>query len=83
MVGFHTEVEEHTSDGRIDMVVNTHEFVYVFEFKADKTAEEAMSQMMKKKYWRKFEAMGKRIVLVGANFSTAQKAIDDFCIETL
>ena len=40
MIGFYTEVERHTSDGRIDMIVKTSDYIYILEFKLDKTAIE-------------------------------------------
>lgn len=81
MVGFFTAVEDHTSDGRIDLVLTTSNYVYVFEFKVDKTAELALQQIHEKEYWKKYEASGKQIFLIGANFNTAKKALDDFIIE--
>lgn len=83
MVGFYTRVEDHTSDGRIDMTIETPDYVYLFEFKVDKTATDAMAQIREKKYWQKFEASGKQIYLIGANISSATKTLDDIAIETM
>ena len=51
MVGFYTRTEENTSNGRIDMTVETDAYAYVFEFKVNKTAAEAMRQIREKEYW--------------------------------
>ena len=83
MIGFYTNVEDHTSDGRIDLVLTTNNYVYIFEFKSDKSAGEAMKQIHDKEYWRKYEASGKTIYLIAANFNTTKKAIDDLLIETI
>ncbi|MCM1077024.1 MAG: ATP-binding protein [Bacteroides sp.] len=83
MVGFYTRMEDHTSDGRIDMVITTSDYVYVFEFKVNKSAAEALAQIQDKEYWKKFESSGKRIFLIGANYNTATKALDDIDIATL
>ena len=40
--------EYHTSHGRIDMVVQTADFVYVMEFKLDGSAEQALQQIDEK-----------------------------------
>lgn len=77
LVGFYTHVEDHTSDGRIDLTLETKDYVYVFEFKVDKSAEEAMRQIKEKEYWKKFMASGKKVILVAANFNTRVKAIDN------
>ena len=83
MLGFYTRAEEHTSDGRIDMTVETMDYVYIFEFKVDKTADEALRQIHEKKYWKKFEASNRRIFLIGANFKSSEKSLNDFKIEQL
>lgn len=45
LLGFYTQVEYHTSNGRIDMVVKTEQYIYVMEFKLNGTAEEALKQI--------------------------------------
>lgn len=81
MLGFYTEAESHTSDGRIDLTVETREYIYVFEFKINKSAREAMDQIRRKEYWRKFESSGKRIFLIGINFDSGNRRISDYLIE--
>ena len=50
LVGFYTKVEYHTSEGRIDLVLQTDKFIYVMEFKLNGTAEEALKQINEKHY---------------------------------
>ena len=45
LVGFYTQAEYHTSEGRVDLVIRTDQFIYVMEFKLDGTAEEALQQI--------------------------------------
>ena len=45
LVGFYVKAEYHTSEGRIDLVLQTDKFVYVIEFKLDGTAEDALRQI--------------------------------------
>ena len=45
LVGFYTKVEYHTSEGRIDLVLQTDKFIYIMEFKLNGTAEEALQQI--------------------------------------
>ena len=44
LIGFYVKAEYHTSEGRIDLVLQTDKFVYIMEFKLDGTAEEALLQ---------------------------------------
>lgn len=45
LVGFYVKVEYHTSEGRVDLVLQTDRFIYVMEFKLNGTAEEALRQI--------------------------------------
>ena len=54
------KAEYHTSEGRIDLVLQTDKFVYVIEFKLDGTAEDALRQINEKHYALPFEAGGNR-----------------------
>ena len=62
------QAEVCTNDGRIDMMVAAGEWIYVIEFKLNKTADEAMQQIENKDYALKFHKKGHRIMLIGANF---------------
>ena len=58
LVGFYTQAEYHTSEGRIDLVVKTTDYIYVMEFKLEGTAEEAIAQIEEKHYTAELQAMG-------------------------
>ena len=45
LVGFYVKVEYHTSEGRVDLVLQTDRFIYVMEFKLNGTAEETLRQI--------------------------------------
>lgn len=80
MVGFYTEVERHTTDGRMDLFIKTQDYIYIFEFKIDKSADEALQQIEDKQYTKAFEYDGKKILKIGVNFSTKNKRIDEWKI---
>lgn len=80
LMGFITEVEYKTSSGRIDMVVRTDRYIYVFEFKLNGTAKEALEQIDTKNYLLPFRADGRQLVKIGANFSTELRGIDSWII---
>ena len=58
LVGFYTQVEYHTSKGRIDLVLQTDKLIYVMEYKLDGTAEEALQQIHDKHYALPFASDG-------------------------
>ncbi len=55
MLGFYTNVERHTTDERMDMLVQTKDYIYIFEFKIDKSADAALRQIEEKQYAKPFE----------------------------
>jgi len=82
-LGFSAYAESPTSDGSIDAVVEIDNWVYIFEFKLDVSAEEAMKQIKEKDYYRKYIMTGKRIVLIGANFVYKTRQLDKWIIEEI
>lgn len=82
LMGYFVSIEDRTSDGRIDLTVETPRFVYIFEFKINSTAEKAMEQILQKKYWIKYKSSGKEIILIGANFNTKTRRLDSYLINT-
>ena len=80
LMGFHAEVEYHTSRGRVDLVLKTSDYIYVMEFKLDGTAEEAMAQIDAKGYASAFAADGRKVVKVGVNFSSETRTIDRWIV---
>ena len=57
-----------TNKGRIDLVLEIKEYIYIFEFKLNKSAQIALQQIKDKKYYQRFLNKDKKIVLVGLNF---------------
>ena len=80
LLGFYTQAEYHTSEGRIDMVVKTQDYIYVMEFKLDGTAEEAMQQIESKDYPLPFECDGRKLVKVGVNFSNEKRNVEKWVV---
>ncbi|MCF0213921.1 MAG: AAA family ATPase [Muribaculaceae bacterium] len=74
-------VERRTSDGRIDMVVETANYVYVMEYKFDGTAREAMDQINSKQYSLPWTADHRPVIKIGANFSTTERRLTEYLIE--
>ena len=70
--------EKEQSQGRVDCIVETDKYVYVFEFKLDGTAEAALKQIEDKGYARPYEADVRKLYRIGANFSSETGTIDDW-----
>ena len=83
LLNLRIEAEARTNIGRIDAVVQTDKYVYIFEFKLDGSAEEALRQIRDKSYYEKFLASGKEIILVGANFSTEKRGVENWLSESV
>lgn len=83
LCGLYTKAEYHTSQGRIDMTIETADYVYIFEFKFERTADEALQQIKDNHYAEPFRASGKKIILVGANFSNTLRNIERYVVEEL
>ncbi len=81
LMGFYTKMEDRTSSGSIDLTVETPDYVYLFEFKIDKSARVAMDQIHERRYWEKFLTSDKKIYLIGANFDTKTRLLNGSLIE--
>ena len=63
------------------MMVAAGEWIYVIEFKLNKTAGEAMKQIENREYALKYRKEGKRIMLLGVNFDFDSGNITDWIKE--
>ena len=80
LLGFYVEVERHATDGRMDILIQTPQYIYILELKLDKTADEALRQIEAKGYARPFAGDSRQLFKIGINFSTATRRIDDWKI---
>jgi hypothetical protein len=78
MLGLDCRTEEKIATGRVDMVVETRDFVYCFEFKLDGTAEAALAQIDTKEYAIPWTGRGKKVFKVGVNFDFEKKNIGEW-----
>lgn len=74
-------IEKETSEGRSDCVVETHKFVYIFEFKRDGKADDAIKQIDKMGYAREYKADTRMIIKIGCNFSSKTGTVDGWKVE--
>ena len=78
LAGQLVHTEKHTSQGRIDSVVETPEHVYIFEFKVDKPVEEALEQIERNGYARPYAGDSRTLHKIGAVFSTKTRTLSDW-----
>ncbi len=81
LMGFFVKAEYHTSDGRIDLVLQTNKYTYVMEFKLNGSAEEALQQINDKNYCLPFEVDNRKVIKIGVNFSSKTRNIDRWVVE--
>lgn len=82
-IGVNVNGEVKTHDGRIDMVVDLPNDIYIVEFKLDRPASEAMEQIKGREYAGKYALSGKRVTLVGISFSAEKRTIVEELVEDL
>ena len=54
---------------------------YIFEFKYDKTAQDALRQIEEKGYAKPFAQDNRKLFKIGVDFSRKKRCIDDWAIE--
>lgn len=81
MLGINVQTEIHSSHGRCDMVVKCGNFIYIFEFKLDGSASEALAQIRDKGYIDPYLADSRTKILIGAVFSSETRNLSDWIIE--
>lgn len=75
------KAEERTSDGRTDIIIKTHEYIYIIELKIDSSAQDALQQIEEKNYALPYSSDPRPVFLIGINFSTENRRIDEWLIK--
>lgn len=81
LLGTNIETEVRTNQGRIDVVIQTGDTIYILELKLDSPAQEALEQIQQKEYYEKYQLTGKQIVLVGVSFSLATRNVEEYVVD--
>ena len=80
LLGFYVQAEYRTSQGRIDLLLQTDKFVYIMEFKLEGSAEEALKQIEECNYAAPFASDPRKVLKIGINFSAQSRNIDKWII---
>ena len=78
LMGQFAETEVRSAKGRADAVVKTDAYIYVFEFKLDGSADQALAQIDDRGYLIPYTVDGRKLVKIGVNFDPAQRNIGDW-----
>lgn len=81
MMGFYTKVERTTSNGRMDLTIETNDYIYIVEFKLDGSAEAALQQINEKGYALPFAMDSRKLYKIGVNFSLEKRCIGEWQVE--
>ena len=73
--------EKLQSEGRVDCIVEVPGYVYIFEFKLDGTAAEALQQINEKGYAQPYAADTRKLYRIGASFSSETGTVADWEVE--
>ena len=76
LLGQFVHTEQHSSKGRADCILETADYVYIFEFKRDETAAKALSQITEQGYDKPYAADKRTIIRIGANFNSKERTLD-------
>ena len=82
-IGVNVHGEVKTNEGRIDMVAELPDDIYIVEFKLDRPAAEAMEQIRGRDYAGKYALSKKRVTLVGISFSSEKRTIVEELVEEM
>ena len=83
LLGLKIQAEVKTSSGRMDILCKTDRYVYIIELKYDGTSREAVDQIERKGYALPFEVDGRTVICIGANYSSKERRITDWLVETI
>ena len=75
--------EKATSKGRADCVIETPRYVYIFEYKLDRPAAEAMAQISDRGYAEPYAHDSRAVYAVACSFSSETGTISDWMVKQL
>jgi len=78
LLGQYVQCESHTSTGRIDCVIETKQFVYIFELKRDDSAEAALKQIEDMHYAAPYTADKRKLYKIGVGFDSKTLQLADW-----
>ena len=81
LIGLQVKAEYMTSDGRIDLLIQTDMYIYIIECKINSTANTALEQIKRKEYVLPWTLDKREKILIGVNFSTKSRKPNEWIVE--
>jgi len=81
LLGLRTGAEVRTNRGRIDIVVELENKVYIIEMKIGDNAQDALDQIKEKGYADRYKGSGREVILLGIGFDIESRNISDYLVE--
>lgn len=78
LLGEYVQAERATSNGRIDLTIQTKDYIYIIELKVDNTADAALRQIEEKGYAKPFADDPRRLIKIGVSFSSENRRIEEW-----
>ena len=78
LLGLRIQAEVVTNKGRIDVVIELTDSIYIFEFKLNGTKEEALEQIKRNDYAQKYQLTTKQVILVGVEFDRKTRNVGEW-----
>ena len=75
-----TLIEKQNSKGRADIIIETDNDIFIFEFKLDKSAEEALQQIEEQQYALPYQDDKRQIHKIGVNISSTSRTVDEWLV---
>ena len=64
--------------GRVDCIIELKDYVYIFEFKLDGSADEALRQIEEKNYAKPYLSDKRKVICIGVNFSSRTRTVEEW-----
>lgn len=81
MMGKYARTEVHSTKGRADCILETDDYIYIFEFKRDVPAAQAIAQIKEQGYATPYAADKRKLFKIGVNFSSKERNISEWIVE--
>lgn len=81
LLGEDVQTERQTSNGRIDVLMQTDKYIYIMELKVDSDADAALKQIEEKGYARPFASDCRRLFKIGVGFSLSTRRLSSWKID--
>ena len=78
--GVNARSEIMTCKGRIDLVMEFSDKIYIIEFKCDQSAQAGIDQIREKGYADRYRQGGKKIILMGISFDSEKRNVGEWKI---